>query len=147
MIHLEEICPDNWREELMVSEEQKTFVANTQILLARAYAYREHRSCAKMIYEDKIPVGMLLYYDCESLGGYDFSQLLIDQRYQRKGYGMKAAKLVLEWMREDKKYDKVYLCYVDGNDAAKEMYTKLGFYPTGERDEDEIIMVLDLVEV
>ena len=43
-------------------------------------------------------------------------------------------------MKSDSKYDKVILCYIDGNEAAKNMYEKLGFTLTGDRDEDEIIM-------
>ena len=31
-------------------------------------------------------------------------------------------------------------CYIDGNKVAKNMYDKLGFYLTGERDGDEIVM-------
>ena len=144
MIHLEEINSSNWRIKLKVSEEQKAFVSDTNGIMARAYAYRANRSQVKMIYNDEVPIGILLFYDCDELGGYDFSQILIDERYQGKGYGSQAAELVIDWMRSDKKYDKVYLCYIEGNESARKMYEKLGFQHTGERDEDEIIMVLDL---
>ncbi|MCM1104419.1 MAG: GNAT family N-acetyltransferase [Clostridium sp.] len=93
-----------------------------------------------MIYHDTVPVGMALYYDCEELHAFDFSQLFIDKRYQRKGYGIEAARQILTLMENDGKYDKVVLCYINGNDAAKQMYEKLGFYLTGECDEDEIVM-------
>lgn len=63
MIRLEEINEDNWR----ISEEQSKYVSNEMKLLARAYAYREHRSKAVIIYSDKTPVGMALYYDCEEV--------------------------------------------------------------------------------
>lgn len=52
MIHLEDITPDNWREDLKVAEEQKRYVSNSAVLLARAYAYRNERSHACMIYEE-----------------------------------------------------------------------------------------------
>lgn len=140
MIRLEEINPGNWRLGLKVSEAQKQYVSDSAKLLARAYAYRESRSNAYVIYDNDIPVGMVLYYDCDELNAYDFSQLFIDERYQRKGFGIEAARQILELMERDGKYDKVTLCYIDGNEAAKNMYEKLGFYFTGECDEDEIIM-------
>ena len=140
MIRLETVNPDNWRLRLKVSDAQKRFVADSSTMLARAYAYRESRSKAYIIYNDNLPVGMALYYDCAELNAYDLSQLFIDERYQGNGFGIEATKQILDKMKSDSKYDKVILCYIDGNEAAKNMYEKLGFTLTGDRDEDEIIM-------
>lgn len=144
MIRLEDVNPDNWRLKLNVSEAQKNFVADSATILARAYAYRESRSKAYVIYNDIIPVGMALYYDCAELNAYDLSQLFIDERYQGNGFGIEATKQILDKMKSDNKYDKVTLCYIDGNEAAKNMYEKLGFKLTGDRDGDEIIMEKEL---
>ena len=140
MIRLETVNPDNWRLRLKVSDAQKGFVADSATILARAYAYRESRSKAYVIYNDTLPVGMALYYDCAELNAYDLSQLFIDERYQGNGFGIEATKQILDKMKSDSKYDKVMLCYIDGNEVAKNMYEKLGFKLTGDRDEDEIIM-------
>ena len=140
MIRLETVNPDNWRLRLKVSDAQKSFVADSATMLARAYAYRESRSKAYVIYNDTLPVGMALYYDCAELNAYDLSQLFIDERYQGNGFGIEATKQILDKMKIDSKYDKVILCYIDGNEAARNMYEKLGFTLTGDRDEDEIIM-------
>ena len=140
MIRLETVNPDNWRLRLKVSDAQKSFVADSATMLARAYAYRESRSKAYVIYNDTLPVGMALYYDCAELNAYDLSQLFIDERYQGNGFGMEATKQILDKMKSDSKYDKVILCYIDGNEAARNMYEKLGFTLTGDRDKDEIIM-------
>lgn len=140
MLRLETVGPENWREDLRVSETQKRFVSDAMKLLARAYAYREHGSRAYVIYDGDVPVGMALYYDCEELGAYNFSQLFIDERYQGKGFGTEASQQILERMKADGRYDKVVLCYIDGNEAAKSMYEKMGFRLTGERDGDEIVM-------
>ena len=123
-----------------MSDAQESFVADSATMLARAYAYRESRSKAYVIYNDTLPVGMALYYDCAELNAYDLSQLFIDERYQGNGFGIEATKQILDKMKSDSKYDKVILCYIDGNEAAKNMYEKLGFTLTGNRDEDEIIM-------
>ncbi len=74
---------------------------------------------------------------------YDFSQLFIDERYQGKGYGKAAVKAVLDAMRQDGRYRKVDLCYIEGNEAAKKLYESFGFVETN-RDEDEIIIELFL---
>ena len=140
MLRLESVDPGNWRLGQKVSESQKRFVSDDMRLLARAYAYRDSRSNAYVIYDDYVPVGMALYYDCDEQKAFDFSQIFIDERYQGKGFGTEAAQQILKIMESDGKYDKVILCYIDGNEAAKNMYEKLGFYPTVESDGDEIIM-------
>ena len=140
MIRLEAVTPDNWRLGLKVRDDQRSFVADSAGILARAYAYRESRSRAFVIYNDDVPVGMALYYDIDEEREYNFSQFFIDGRYQRKGFGSKAAAMILHMMKDDGKFDKVVLCYIDGDDAAKNLYEKLGFHHTGEAYEDEIIM-------
>lgn len=138
MVHLEEVGPDNWRLGLGVRDDQKKFAASSAGLLARAYAYRNSRSNAFVIYNDDTPVGMALYYDIE--GAYNFSQLFIDARYQGRGFGYKAAETIIQKMKDDGVFDKVVLCYVEGDETAKRLYLKLGFSHTGEVDEDEVVM-------
>ena len=142
-LKLRKVDEENWRCGLKVAENQKPFVADSAVLLARAYAYRNSRSRAFIIYEGETPVGMTLYYDCDELSAYDFSQLFIDGRYQGRGLGLAAAKKILDLMRRDRKYKKVVLCYVEGNAAAKNLYEKLGFSET-DRDGGEIIMEAEL---
>lgn len=48
--------------------------------------------------------------------------------------------MLLELMKSDGRYNKVILCYIEGNNAAKSLYEKLGFELTGDRDDDEITM-------
>ena len=140
MIHLETITPDNWRLGLSVREDQCDYISTSSGILARAYAYRNDRSQAFVIYDDVVPVGMALYYDFDDWKAYDFSQFFIDHRYQRRGYGLKAAGMILEKMKADGKYDRVVLCYIEGNEAARKLYEKLGFHHAGQADEDEIVM-------
>ena len=128
---------------MKVAESQKTYVANSAVMLARAYAYREQRSRAFIIYDDEIPVGMGLYYDLPEMECYDFSQIFIDERYQGCGYGKAATQLILDAMKQDGKYNKVDLCYIEGNDVAKNLYEQFGFVEI-DRDENEIILELKL---
>ncbi len=141
MIHLVDVDDTNWRIPLTVSNEQKLYVADTRTILARAYAYRNSRSRAFLVYKDDEPIGMCLYYDCEP-DTYIFSELLIDKQFQGQGYGKAATKLMLDCMKKDGKYNKAILCYIEGNSAAKKLYESFGFTEI-DRDEDEIIMKLE----
>lgn len=143
MIHLVDIDPGNWRLDLRVFESQRNFVSDSFAMLARAYAYREQRSRAFVICNDDTPVGMGLYYDCPDLDAFDFSQIFIDHRYQGKGYGRAATRLVLDSMKQDGRFGKVVLCFIEGNEAGRKLYESFGFNEI-DRDEDEIIMELYL---
>lgn len=141
-MRLEPIGPDNWREELAVREDQKEFVSNPDRILARAYAYREQRSQAKLILDGGAPVGMLMWYDYPEQERYVFSQLFIDRRYQGRGLGIAAARLALDEMRADGRFPRVALCYVTGNEAARALYEQLGFHLV-KTVGNENIMVLE----
>lgn len=143
MLKLIDVNEENWRTPLKVAEHQKEYVANSTVILARAYAYRNQRSRAFIIYDDKTPIGMGLYHDSPDIEAYIFSEIFIDEKYQGRGYGKAAAKLVLDDMRSDGRFKKVILCYIEGNKAAKKMYESLGFTEI-DRDEDEIVMELCL---
>ena len=124
MIHLETVTPDNWRLGLQVRDDQHNYVSDSAGILARAYAYRNNRSQVFIIYNDDLPVGMGMYYDLDDFNAYNLSQFFIDQRYQGKGFGYEAVNQILQLMREDGKYDKVVLCYIEGDDAAQKLYEK-----------------------
>ena len=141
MVNLQDVDPGNWRLGLKVTEDQQAYVSDTYAMLARAFAYRDSRSQAFVIYDGETPVGMVMYHDCEELEAYDLSQLFIDRRYQGRGYGREATRLVLDELRRDGKYRKVVLCYIKGNEGAKRLYESFGFRVV-DRDEDEIIMEL-----
>lgn len=143
MVHFVDVDETNWRTRLAVRPDQETYVANATVLLARAYAYRNLNSRAFLIYCEDVPVGMGLYYDCPELQAYVLSQLFIDARYQGKGYGKAAVTQCLEDMRKAARYQKVVLCYVEGDEAARKLYAQFGFSETC-RDGDEIDMELTL---
>ena len=66
-------------------------------------------------------------------------QLFIDRRYQGKGYGKAAVNLVLAAMKEEGKYPRVSMCYVEGNEASRELFSQFGFVEVAH-PWDEIFM-------
>ena len=71
---------------------------------------------------------------------------MIDQRYQGKGLGKKALNEIIKYVKTMPlgKGAKLYLSYVPGNDYAEKLYKDAGFVPNGEKDGEEIVLVLDL---
>jgi len=146
MIYLKEVTEKNWREvnSLKVEEKQQSYVSSNVGILARTYVYRSQNGQAKAIYNDNEIVGLLMYRECDEVQAFVLDQMMIDKRFQRRGFGEEAALIAIELMKGDKKYNRIVLCYCDGNIAAKDLYTKMGFYHTGEVDENKIVMALDL---
>ena len=133
------ITEDNWMEvaSLSVKEEQKKYVAPAIGILARGYVYRD---CNVNIYafeNDGVIVGTALVreFTDEPLG-YDLQQFMIDEQYQRKGYGSRALQQILDELRKEGHYDHVELCVKKADIEAIRLYEKHGFVDSGYVDED-----------
>ena len=77
---------------------------------------------------------------------YNLWRLMIDKRYQKRGYGKEAIKLALDFIRTwpCEKAEYCWLSYEPDNDVARQLYRSFGFEETGEMDGDEIVAVLKL---
>ncbi len=139
MIHLVDIDNETGRTDLEVTEEQRDYVCSSLVMLGRAWLHRKFRPRVFNVYDDETAVGMGMYLDDPEKNAYDFCQLFIDKRYQGKGYGKAAIGLVLDAMKEEGKYQKVSMCYVEGNDASRKLFEQFGFVEVSH-PWDEIFM-------
>ena len=139
MIRLTEITEDNWFEaaSLSVGESQKGYVAPAVGILARGYVYRDCGGRVYAIENDGVLVGIDLVreFTDEPLG-YDLQQFMIDERYQRRGYGSAALGLILDELRREGRYDHVEVCVKKADAEAIRLYEKHGFTDSGYVDED-----------
>lgn len=147
-VYFKAITPDNWRifSSIKVNEAQEKFVASNITMLARAYAFREYNSKVYAIYNGDLPIGMLMqrdYIENDRLVCV-LDQFMIAEQYQGKGYGKNAMKLWLSIIRNEEKYDSIILCYIQGDEIARNLYLSIGFHDTGEADEDEFVMMYNL---
>ena len=139
MIRLAEITEDNWLEaaSLSVGESQRGYVAPAVGILARGYVYRDCGGRVYVIENDGVHVGIALVreFTDEPLG-YDLQQFMIDERYQRRGYGSAALGLILDELRREGRYDHVEVCVKKADAGAIRLYEKHGFTDSGYVDED-----------
>ena len=148
MLQLEKITGKNVWDilKLCVSEEQKNFVAGNDISIIEAYTAITGNGYAFPfgIYEDDTPIGFLMIgFDTDehwedapiiAKGNYNLWRLMIDKRYQGKGYGKEA----------NTKAEYCWLSYEPENETASRLYRSFGFVETGEMDGEERIAALKL---
>lgn len=158
MIDFKKITDDNFSRciKLNPGEEGKKFVADNVISLAEAYLTTDKDTIEAMpyaIYEDDKMVGFImmafvreehdedLTEDC-----YDLWRFMIDQEFQGKGFGRAALNKAIDLIKTFPygMANKLYLSYVPGNNTGSSLYESVGFKATGEVDEGEIVMALDL---
>ena len=139
MLRLTDVTEENWLDvaSLSVREDQKDYLAPAVGILARGYVYRRCNGHVFVIENDGAVIGLALVreFTDEPLG-YDLQQFMIDQRYQGRGYGALALRLILDELRREGHYDHVEVCVKKEDTPAIRLYKKLGFVDSGYIDED-----------
>ena len=139
-------------------DDQKYFVAGNDTSIIEAYIAITGNGHAFPfgIYEGDTPVGFIMigfdvddYWDDApeiARGNYNLWRLMIDKKYQGKGYGKEAVRLALDFIESFPcgKADFCWLSYEPENEVARQLYRSFGFAENGEMDGEEVIAVLRL---
>ena len=139
MVNLVEINEENWLDYagLSVDESQKHYLASNIGIIARGYVYRACRAKVIGIAADGTAVGLVMVRDLdEEPACYDLQQFMIDRRFQGRGYGLEALRLILAELEKEHKYDCVEVCVKKDDAQALHVYGKAGFADTGYTDPD-----------
>ena len=152
LIALRRIDEDNREQVVAVGprEDQLRFVGTVAAALQDAADYPEAKPWFRAVYRGREPVGFVMVsWDVEPdpphiIGPWFLWKLIIDREAQRQGFGREVVRLVSEIVRGEGASD-LLTSYVEGKNSPAGFYARLGFRPTGERDEnDEVIVSLDL---
>jgi len=160
MLRLEKVTGKNVWDilKLEVLDDQKYFVAGNDTSIIEAYIAITGNGHAFPfgIYDGDMPVGFIMigfdvddYWDDApeiARGNYNLWRLMIDKKYQGKGYGKEAVRLALEFINTFPcgSAEYCWLSYEPENEAARNIYSSFGFSETGEMDGEELIAVLKL---
>jgi diamine N-acetyltransferase len=149
-VTLREINDDN-RDAvtaLNVGPGQDRFVASVAASFRDAEETPEGHPWYRAIYAGDEPVGFLmLSWDVTPapgiIGPWFLWRLLIDDRHQRCGYGRETVRQVVELIRAEGATE-LLTSYVPGDGGPRPFYEKVGFRPTGEIEDDEIVIRLPI---
>ena len=143
MVELREITKENYEDclNLNIAESQKAFVSSTAHSLAQAWVYYD-TAFPFAIYADNIMVGFIMLGYYEVGGYYTLWKLMVDEKYQNKGFGKKALKLGIDFLVNRFNVKEVYTAYYTTNRIARNLYASIGFRETGEVAGNEVGMKL-----
>lgn len=124
---------------LEVAETQKDLIASNAVSIAQAHFYPE-TSWFRAIYADETPVGFVMLEDEPAKASYTLWRFMIDERFQKQGFGRRALALVVEHVRTRPGAKVLMTSCIDKPGSAQPFYEKFGFIPNGEKEGDELIM-------
>lgn len=143
-ITLTKIDETNWQDaiQLSVEETQENYVASNVYSLTQS---QFHRSWVPLgIYAKQTMVGFLMYGQDDTPGEYWIIRLMIDKKYQGRGYGRAAMQQIIEHLARHPETQAILTSYVPGNHIAAQLYAGLGFEKTGQIEEGEEVVRLQI---
>lgn len=154
-VTLEEITNEN-REAVLalgVAPAQEQFVSSVRDSLAEAAEYPHAKPWYRAVFARGEPVGFVMVsWNCEPqppeiIGPWFLWKLLIDERYQGRGYGAAVVWQIAELVRAEGATE-LLTSFVPGDSGPAGFYQRLGFVPTGDLDDSgEVIVRLGLPSV
>lgn len=137
-------------EELRVAPGQESFVDGVTRSLAEAAAVPEARPWYRALYAGEVPVGFVMLGDDVPPGNrhipwrYYLWRMLIDARFQGRGYGRAGLDRVVAHLRTRPGADELVTSVVPGEGSPMGFYLKYGFHSTGEMFDHEHVLKLSL---
>lgn len=149
-VTLREITDEN-REAvvaLAVAPGQEKFVASVKASFVDAETYPEAHPWYRAIYAADEPVGfVMISWNVtpveDILGPWFLWRLLIGADHQRQGYGRAALAEIGRIVRAEGG-TALLTSYTQGDGEPWPFYQRLGFIPTGEIHDDEVVLRLEL---
>ena len=132
MVQLKPVTKDNFADVigLRVDNGQEKFVSTVAESLEQAVLYKE-TAYPFAVYDDDVIVGFIMmgYYEAKQY--YTLWKLLIDYRFQNKGYGRQALELGLRYIKDRFNPQDIYTGVIPENIIARKLYESAGFKYTG----------------
>ena len=127
---------------LSVAPDQRRLVASNAESIAEAYFSEE--AWFRAVYADETPVGFVMLYDDPREPRYYLWRFMVAAEQQGKGYGRRAMELLIEHVKTRPGAEELLVGYVPGKGSPEGFYRGLGFEPTGEIHEGEVMLRLVL---
>ena len=145
-VTLRPVNRDNWRgvAKLEVTAAQREFVSEPCRYLALCSYGGDWKPLAVCLGD--LVIGFLMWVVDPADGSCWLGGIIIDQQYQRSGYGRQAVQAAIAMLAGEHGYQDFALSYNPANHVAKDLYVSLGFAETDEWEDDEVVARLSLAK-
>jgi diamine N-acetyltransferase len=127
---------------LHVAPAQRRFVAPNAVSIAEAHF--APTAWFRAVYADDIPVGFVMLSLEPEKSEYHLWRFMIADGFQGHGFGKAAIGKVVEFVRTQPGATALITSWVPGEGSPEGFYLGLGFTPTGEVDDGEVVGRLPL---
>jgi diamine N-acetyltransferase len=133
-------------EALSVTPEQGRFVSGVRESILEASEEPDAQALIWAVYDEETPVGFVMIAD--EVGSPDYIphflwKLLIDERFQRQGFGTASLDLIVEYFR-NRGVGTMWTSVGQGQGSPVTFYERYGFKRTGKFHGDEILLSLEI---
>ena len=154
-MQLVDITSENWEdviflttnESVTVKSGEESFEAKGMPSLCENHVASNALSIVQSVYEDGWVIkaiehegeliGFTMFGWCEEEGFYELCRFMIDIRYQNRGYGTQALRMILDEMKSRFGCKEIFLSTGPDNVRAKHVYEKVGFRSEHRMLDDE----------
>lgn len=148
-ISLRELNHENLESilSLDVTESQKAVYprSNAHSIAEAQYPADDDPVWIRAIYADDVPVGFLMTSEVPDQGDYYLWRIMIDARYQSKGYALQAVEKLIQRIKNTPNGKLLITSHLKENDHAGRFFEKIGFSYTGEMlGESDRLMQMDV---
>lgn len=147
-LNIKEINEKNYQEitSLKVGKEQLGYIESVEDCLKESKEFSLWRPVG--IYDGDKAIGFAMYRLFKNEGERGrvwLDRFLISHENQGKGYGESGVRFLLNRLKDEYGYNKIYLSVYDDNIGAISLYKKIGFEFNGEFDiNGEKVMVINI---
>ncbi|REB05618.1 GNAT family N-acetyltransferase [Sporosarcina sp. BI001-red] len=136
-LEIHDVTATNYRDilELKVAQSQKEYIETPYECLEDSVEWEQFKPVG--LYVNGELVGFAMYGLFQEEGEHGrlwIDRLLIDERFQGKGYGTQFMKMLVEKVTSEYGQQPIYLSVYPDNKEAVRLYQKLGFDFIEERD-------------
>jgi len=133
-------------EALDVAPDQGRFVSGVRESILEGVEEPDAQALYWAIYAEETPVGFVMIAD--EVGSPDYIahylwKLLIDERYQRRGFGTATLDLIVEYFR-NRGVGTMWTSSGQGQGSPVTFYERYGFKRTGDSHGNEILLRLEI---